>query len=245
MKKFYLASSLAVLAILTPMTAQAGEKDVSVSATLDLVSDYVFRGVSFAGAAVQPGIEVAYGNLSVGAWYSTEVEDTTFAAGDEIDLYASYAFDLSDAISASVGGTYYHYPSGGGLFSTNGGNAGSYEISAGVSFDMPLEPSIATYYDFTLETLTAEGGIGHSYDLANGLSLDLGLTAGLVDGDGFSYEYGVASASLGYAISDNVSASLGANYAISSEKTLDYEAIFTTGGKANLLFFGAGLSSSF
>ena len=68
MKKL-LVAACAATAMFAPMTASAG--DVSGSASLDYVTDYVFRGVSFAGAALQPGIELAVGDAYVGVWGST------------------------------------------------------------------------------------------------------------------------------------------------------------------------------
>lgn len=250
MKKFAapkLAPSLiALAACLSPLsvtTAHAG--DVSVSTGVDVVTDYVFRGVSLADTAIQPFAEATKGNFTVGAWVSTAIGDTSIAAGDELDLYAAYGFELSDKISASVGVTYYHYPQGGSLFSTKDGASGTYEASVSVGFDTVLEPSLSAYYDVTLESFTLEGGVGHSVGMSDKTSLDLGATVGLVDGDGFSYEYAGASAAVSYALSDNTSAYVGGNLALSSEDSLDYKKLLTTGGKGSLVWFGAGISAGF
>ena len=243
MKKLLLGTASLMIAVTAPMTAQAG--DVSVSTSIDYVTDYVFRGVSLADTAIQPGVEVSAGDFTVGAWFSTGVGDTSILAGDEVDLYASYSFALSDTISTDVGVTYYHYPQGGSLFSTNDGASGTYEVFASLGFDTALAPSVSAYYDFTLEAFTVEGGVGHSLATGDKTSLDLGATVGLVDGDGFSYEYGSASASLGYAFTDAVSAYVGANFALSSEDSLNYKKILQGGGEDNLLFFGAGIAAGF
>ena len=243
MKKYCLAASAAILSSLASAAVQAG--DVSVSTSIDYVTDYVFRGVSLADTAIQPGVEFATGAFTTGAWFSTGVGDTSIFAGDEIDLYASYSFALSDNISADIGGTYYHYPQSGSLFSTNGGGSGTYEIFASVGFDAALSPSASIYYDLTLESLTLEGGVEYSFPVSSKTNFDLGLTAGLVDGDGFSYEYGQASAGLSYAFTDAVSAYVGANYALSSDNTLNYKKILAGTPKDNLLFFGTGISAGF
>ena len=243
MKKLLLGSAALLAASATPFAAHAG--DISVSTSVDYVTDYVFRGVSLADSAIQPGVEVAAGDFTVGAWFSTGVGDTSIFAGDEVDLYASYSFALSDTISTDVGVTYYHYPQGGSLFETEGGGAGTYEVFASLGFDAPLAPSATVYYDLTLEALTLEGGVSHSFPAGDKSSVDLGATVGLVDGDGFSYEYGSASASLGYAFTDDVSAYVGANYALSSEQTLNYKKILQGNAKDNLLFFGVGVAAGF
>ena len=243
MKKLLLGTASLIIAATAPIAAQAG--DISVSTSIDYTTDYVFRGVSLADSAIQPGVEVSAGDFTVGAWFSTGVGDTSILAGDEVDLYASYSFALSDTISTDVGVTYYHYPQGGGLFTTNDGGSGTYEVFASLGFDTALAPSVSAYYDLTLEAFTLEGGIGHSFPAGENASFDLGATVGLVDGDGFSYEYGSASASLGYAFTDAVSAYVGANYALSSEDTLNYKKILQGDAKDNLLYFGAGIAAGF
>ena len=241
------SAALAALTAFAALPTTASAQDVSVSTGVDLVSDYVFRGVSLADTAVQPYVEATVGSLTFGAWASTGFGDTSTAAGDEIDLYASYNFALTDAVSVDAGITYYHYPQGGSLFETENGGAGSYEVSLGTSFDTMLAPSISAYYDFTLEAFTLEGGISHSiaFPESDKTSFDLGLTAGLVDGDGFSYEYGSASASLGYALSDNTSTYIGANYVINSEDALNFSKSLEGNPKDNLFWFGAGISAGF
>ncbi len=243
-----LIKSSAAAAVLTTLVAvpnTASAQDVSVSTGVDIVTDYVFRGVSLADTAIQPYAEATVGSLTFGAWASTGFGNTSIAAGDEIDLYASYNFGLSDTVSVDAGITYYHYPQGGSLFETEGGGAGTYEVSLATSFDMPLAPSVAAYYDLTLEAFTLEGGIGHSIPMNDKTSLDLGATVGLVDGDGFSYEYAGASAAVGYALSDNTSAYVGANLALNSEDALNFRKSLEGNPKDSLVWFGAGISAGF
>lgn len=243
--KLAIASSLA-LALTFGSAAAVQADELSVSTTIDATTDYVFRGVSLADTAIQPGVEASYGNFTAGAWFSTGIGDTSVVAGDELDLYMSYGFTLSDTISASAGVTYYHYPQGGSLFATEDGGAGTYELSLGAEFDLSLSPSLTAYYDLTLEAFTLEGGIGHSIPTGDKTSFDLGLTAGLVTvDDGTDYQYAQASAALSYAFTDTTSAYLGANFALSSEDTLDYKKGLLGDAKDNLLFFGAGIASGF
>jgi hypothetical protein len=77
------------------------------------------------------------------------------------------------------------------------------------------------------------------------VSFDLGLSAGLVDGDGFSYEYAQASAALSKSITDAASVYVGANFTLNSDDALNYSEILSGTPKDNLLWFGAGVSSSF
>ena len=56
MKKLLLGTATLLAATTAPMAAQA--QDVSVSTSIDYVTEYVFRGVSFESEAIQPGVEV-------------------------------------------------------------------------------------------------------------------------------------------------------------------------------------------
>ena len=53
-----------LMGVSTP--AVAGE--ISGSVSVDYVTEYVFRGVSYAGAAVQPGAELSAGGFTLGVW---------------------------------------------------------------------------------------------------------------------------------------------------------------------------------
>jgi uncharacterized protein (TIGR02001 family) len=245
MKHFTLAAALLCATAMAP-AAYAEDAELSVSTGVDFVSQYVFRGVSLADDAVQPYVEASYGNFTVGGWFSTGIGANSIVAGDEFDLYAGYSVPLDSSISLDLGATYYHYPQGGDFFETKNGGAGSYEVSAAVGFgEVPLAPTVAAYYDFTLEAFTLEGGVGHSVEIGDAQSLDLGLTVGLVDGDGFSYEYGQASAAVSHAFTDDVSAYIGANFALNSEDALDFDSIINGDPKGSMFWLGTGISAGF
>jgi hypothetical protein len=70
----------------------------------DLVSSYIWRGTQFgSGPAIQPYLEAAFGNFSIGGWGSYSFGNSSFA---EADLYLSYGFDFG----LSLGVTDYYYP---------------------------------------------------------------------------------------------------------------------------------------
>ena len=256
MKKILLTTAALGLSIATSTTANAGVLDgVSVSASTDYVSEYVFRGVSFANTAVQPGIEASVGNFTVGTWASVGLGDSSPAADDEIDVYASYGQNITDKLSGSVGFTIFHFPGlGSDLFDFGG--ASSFEAFVGLSYDTLLAPSLTGYYDFNLDTFTLEGSIGHSFAVADKTSFDLGLTGGFVtvdDADG--YEWATATASVGYAFSDNASIYVGGNFSVNSEDLLDFPDAnvesdgsitdIDLGGDDTLFWVGTGFSTSF
>ena len=250
MKKILLGAAVVLVAGAAPMAAQA--QDVSVSTSIDYVTDYVFRGVSLAETAIQPGVEVSYGDFTVGGWFSTGVGEASALALDEFDLYASYGFSLTDKISASVGGTYFHFPQGGDFFSTSNG-AGTYEVNGGLSYDGLLSPSVMAYYDFNLQAITLEGSVGHSIATSDKTSLDLGLTVGLVTADDEDFdadwEYGTASAALGYAFTDDVSTYVGINYTLSTSDDeglgLGYVDSLLGDPNSDLFWAGVGVAAGF
>lgn len=250
MKHLTLAAALLAATAVAP-TAFAQDSDISVSTGVDYVTDYVFRGTSFGGASVQPYAEASIGNFTVGGWFSAGMGESSFINGDEFDLYAGYSVPLDGSISLDLGATYYHFPQGGSFLSTNDGDSGAYEVSASLGFgDLPLAPSVTAYYDFTFEALTLEAGVGHSFAIGDKQSFDLGLTGGLVDVDGGSYEWATASASVGHAFTDDVSAYIGANYSVNSDKLLggfdlDLDDLTTDDPSADLLWFGTGISAGF
>lgn len=218
MKKFLVSTAALGIMLASSATATAG--DIGVSVSTDYVSEYVFRGISFANSAVQPGIEVSKGGFSLGAWASVPLGSSSAFAADEIDIYGGYGFDLTDLVSASVGFTIFHFPQfGEGLFDFGG--ASSFEINAGLALDTVLSPALTGYYDFDLDTFTLEGSVGHGFAVSDNVSFDLGVTAGLVTGDS-EYEWGTGSASLSYGFDDESSMYVGANFSINSEDNLDF-----------------------
>ncbi len=250
MKKLLAATSVIALGLTTPFTASAG--DISVSTSIDYVSEYVFRGVSFARGAVQPGIEISKGGFTAGVWTSAAIGEASAIAGDEIDVYAGYSWDVSEVINADIGATIYHFPDvDGSLFDF--GDASTFELYGGLNFGTALSPSIYAYYDLDLDAFTLEGGLSHSVATSDKTSLDLGVTAGLVTADGGGdYEYGLGSVSYSYAFSDDVSAYIGANYSLSSERTLNFRSFATPDGTPfsattdkDLFWTGIGFAAGF
>ncbi len=90
--------AIAMIAVLTTM----GVKAQSLEVGADVVSSYVWRGTKAAGASIQPGVTFSTGGFSLGAWGSAAIDNGL----DEMDLFASYAFDFG----LSVGLTDYYYP---------------------------------------------------------------------------------------------------------------------------------------
>jgi len=231
------------------------DSNISISVSVDYVSEYVFRGTTLAGGAFQPGAEVSVGNFTAGVWASVASGEESSVFADEIDFYVGYGFDLSEKISANVGAVLYHYPQSGGLFDIGANDAGTVEIYGGLGFDAPLAPSVTAFYDLSLKAFTLEGGAEHSFPLGplgEKTSFDVGAAAGLVTVDGAGdYQYGSLSGALSYGFNDSTSVYVGINGGLSSQNTfLDTNFVITdpttiSAPSKSSVWFGVGISSGF
>jgi uncharacterized protein (TIGR02001 family) len=180
-KKAALITSLLTLTSVSTITL------AETTANIGLVSQYHYRGIQqTAGASASAGIDYAGDSFSVGAW-GADVSD-----GVEIDLYASYAFELSNTMSFSLGATTYQYA---GDFDSayNEINLGFdvSDFSLGYSigkWDGVVGDEAATESDYTILTLaytvgSFTGTVGIYGDEAEGEYFDLayGTTIGEFD----------------------------------------------------------------
>lgn len=232
---------------LTLAAVPASAESLGISTDVAFESRYVFRGVQYQEASFQPAVTLSYGNFYGGAWLALPIGDDDISYGDELDLYAGYSAPLGEVVSFDVGVTYYTYPdSMSGFFDDD---TNTVEIFGGLSFDIPLAPTAYVYRDFMLDTTTFEGGASYSIPLSEKTSFDLGGTLGYVmpDGPG-DYLYGVATADVSYAFSDNGSFYVGARYGgsdIPGGSIFDDTTPPTVSTDPSGFWFGLGFSASF
>ena len=89
-----------LLLLITAMSVRPVQAQ-EISTGADFVSTYVWRGVAYAGASIQPFVDITAGNFSIGGWGSQGYDGF-----QEMDLYLSYSFDFG----LSLGITDYYYP---------------------------------------------------------------------------------------------------------------------------------------
>lgn len=87
MKRFMICA-LALAGVLTAGRVSAQDKGVSFSGGSDLVSAYVWRGVTQAGVSLQPTLTMTAGKFSATAWGSVDFTSTSYK---EMDLTLAYA----------------------------------------------------------------------------------------------------------------------------------------------------------
>jgi uncharacterized protein (TIGR02001 family) len=199
------------LSLSTPAMAQSDDEvasDLTVSANVALTTDYRFRGVSLSGGdpALQGGFDVAHDSgFYIGTWASSI--DGGAAYGDlELDIYAGWSGNLSDAVSVDVGVLYYIYPTEDlGLdtdyiepYASVGVNFGPAEATFGVAY-APKQDSLGGDDNLYLYTdvgfglpgtpLTVTGHLGYTDG-----SLAPPLLAGTTDDTGLDWSLGASVA---------------------------------------------------
>ena len=90
-----------------------GESGLTFSANVAFTTEYRFRGVDLSGGefAIQGGFDIGHSSgLYLGTWASNLDEDSVGFGSTEVDVYAGWSGNLTDALSADVGAIYYLYP---------------------------------------------------------------------------------------------------------------------------------------
>ena len=154
-----------------PLAASAAE--TSGSASADVMSNYVWRGVRLSDEfVIQPSVGITYGSFGANLWANWD-SDPLNAFGyetsefTETDVTLNYTFAM-DKIAFDVGYIYYALEAA----------DDTQEIYLAVSYDTMLSPSATLYYDFD----EGDGAflvlaIGHSVDLTETIVLNLGASA--------------------------------------------------------------------
>ena len=165
------------LALAGPTVAQ---DEVAVSAGLDVVSDYIWRGqlLNDDGAA-QPWVNVGYGAFTFNLWGSVDIDDTPNDAQwefTEVDLTASYSVPVGEFYGLDLGVIYYDFPN------TGGGN--TLELFATFTFlDVAFTPFVSLYYDIdAIEGFYLQAGGSYGQDMETwSWNLVLSVAAGSED----------------------------------------------------------------
>jgi len=104
------------------LVATTGVKAQEFSVNADIVSSYVWRGVQYSGASIQPTLQFSTGGFSIGSWGSAGLDGFM-----EMDLYAKYAFGFG----LTVGLTDYYYPGTDYFDYSTATGAHGYEVNLG------------------------------------------------------------------------------------------------------------------
>ena len=145
--------TVAGIALLAMTSLSQAESEVSYSANLGFMSDYMYRGIHQSSSSAMGGFDIEYGSFYVGTWFADLQEDGWVDGshrGFEYDVYAGFGFDLTDSISASVGYTIYRYTDKG----ANAFDDDYDEVNLGLGFAISEDASIAIDYAVGENTAT-------------------------------------------------------------------------------------------
>lgn len=186
MKKLTLSATAVLATILTP----SAFADTEFSANVSLVSNYVFRGYSYSDEkmATQGGFDLEDDSgVYAGIWGTSSVDPN-----GEVDVYAGYAFDISDDVYIDVGVVRYHYPGGDGVSSS-----GTTEYHIGMGWQ---DFTLTYHNDVHLDTDYFEAN--YSVGLTDTIGLDLHIGHVSDDDDFDAVDYGIT---VNFAMNDNYS----------------------------------------
>jgi len=205
MNKTILIAALSSLTLLPSVHAQTAApaaptgvlSDLSVNGTMDLESQYIFRGKKVTNTAFQPSVNANWGNLGGGtatayAWTSQPLSSPTPGAqeNNEVDLGLKYDNTVPSyaALGYEVGIQMYWYQDyQGALFAPAGTTIDldrSYELHAALNYDTTdlmnnmgwgkynLQPSLTYFHDLILDSNTFQAQLAsYTFDLSDTVGL--------------------------------------------------------------------------
>ncbi len=220
----------------------------SASASVGMETEYVFRGLKYAGLSINPELDVAYDlgqgfSLYAGIWANTPVEQTN--ATNEIDAYVGAMYEIKN-FTFDIGYLAYIY--------NNESNTSEIKFAAAydtVDFlgEFNVSPAAAFYYDFNLEVYTLEAGLTYTAPVTKWIAdrnwgvIELAAVYGWATdanhaGECASYTYTALSADAVVAVNEycNLSAGVRYSYAHNTPFGDKYQ---------NRLWFGSTLTIGF
>lgn len=270
MKK--LVSMLGILAVAATSYAHDGSfptdsitnpslSNLSISASVEYTTAYMFRGDKYAGHSIQPNVELSYEVLGfdayVGAWMNAPLESKKSRTTgelknlEEVDFYAGLTYSLSILV-LDAGYQYYWYPS------DHDGKCYDSEVYGGITIDTTdilfgfnLNPSVYYYYNFQLETHNIEASL--SYELPIGsfiglesLTMPLSVNCAYIKSDSEDFDhymYWGATADLAYAITENIVISGGIRFCDRFEEKNCDDYFYRA--KSDHVWYGVKISAEF
>jgi len=234
----------------------AEEPKVSGFGSVDVMSNYVWRGIKVSNSwVVQPSVGIGYGGFAANIWgnYDSDVAETT-SNGDtghgemtEVDVTLSYSKTFD---KLTLGGGYIYY-------AFDGFND-TQEVYVTAAYDTLLSPALTVYYDYD------EGNgafiiasIGHTFKLPKEMGLRLGALAsfnienGIMgfdeDGDKFSnFYHAELNAALAIPITKalSITPKLAYSFALSNDAKDAMDGL-ANDGDHDILYGGLNLTLSF
>ncbi len=182
MHRFHRSILTAGLASALAVAAPAVSRSADVTVDADLVSAYVWRGITFNNdPVIEPSVDVAHpSGLGLNVWanfdlgdYDDQVQSGEFS---EIDLTLTYAVPV-ESFDLSVGAVSYTFPQG---------SDNSHEVFVNASVEpLPgLTAGVDVYYDFDeVDDFYGSLSAAYAYELNEKLALEAGAAIGAAGSD--------------------------------------------------------------
>jgi hypothetical protein len=231
----------------------AAEPKVSGTASVDILSNYVWRGQKLSDSwVIQPSVGITYDNFGANIWANYD-SDSKIDEGDghgeisETDLTLNYSFSV-EKWNFSAGYIYYAF---------SGAND-TQEVYLSTSYSTLLNPTLTIYYDYDEGNgAFVIAAISHSFEVFKGSSLKLGASASYninnkvmgfdENGDDFSNFYnGELSAGLSIPITKAISITpkVAYSFPLSDDAEEAIKGISDDGDK-DILYGGINVTLSF
>jgi uncharacterized protein (TIGR02001 family) len=212
-----LVALLVFVATLVPAAQAAIE--VSGDAYVGYYDKYLWRGenLSESKPVVQGGVDLSTHGFTLSYWSNLQTHNGEMT---ETDVTLDYSYDINKLFSVSAGNIFYALD---GVPDTN-------ELYFGASVNTILSPAIKIYWDYDQakdDGYFITASVGHSFELMDKLGLNLGTLVsynGASDysvGDYHNWHNWELSASLDYAVNDQVSISPSFTYSIPISNAAD------------------------
>ncbi len=244
MKKIVFYMLTLMLAIdCTAGIVKAEGMEVSGSASVDVMSNYVWRGFKLSNSfVVQPSVGITYGGFGANLWSNLDSDLDDSFEHNETDVTLNYTFAV-DKFSFDVGYIYYALESA----------EDTQELYFSAGYDTLLRPAVTVYYDFDQgDGAFITASIGHDVELAENIALSLSASASYnVEseysiGDYSDFHNADLSASLSIPVTDALS--VGPMIAYSFPLSNDAEDALETvsdDGDDNIFYGGVNITLSF
>ncbi|WP_456370341.1 hypothetical protein [Thermodesulfatator atlanticus] len=173
----WLVGACLMVCVLLAGFSQAKAEDVSADFSVDVLSQYIWRGMAFSddSLVVQPSMTIGYKALSLNFWgnYDTDLVGANEAKWTETDFTVDYTFEgLPYGLSANVGTIYYALDGTKDSFELYAGLSGTCPVT-GINAGITVYKEISHYPGWWIE-LSADRSFALPWYNA---SLDLGATA--------------------------------------------------------------------
>jgi hypothetical protein len=176
MKGLRTLSLAVVLTLLVSVgSLYAGETKTSGYASVDIMSNYVWRGQKLSNSwVIQPSVGITYGSFGANLWSNYDSDraeatssDTGHGEFTETDLTLNYSFSVNK----------FNFVAGYIYYALEGAND-TQELYLSGGYDTLFKPTLTLYYDFDEGNgAFIAASIGHSFEASKGITLNLGASA--------------------------------------------------------------------